>query len=69
MLSFEIPFLCESGEQWLGKGMSAVVNFFIYHNFDSASFPAPDSCIMNSKRALTEKESVPGDVLCLFVGT
>lgn len=66
--SFERPLLCESWEQWLGKHASVVVKFFIYRKFDSASFPHPDSCTVNSRRVFTEKESVPGHVLCLSVG-
>lgn len=63
--SFETSLLCE----WLGKRTSVVVKFFIYHKFDSSSFPEVDSCTVNSRNVFTEKESVPGDVLCLSIGT
>lgn len=66
--SFERSLLCESGEQWLGKRTSVVVEYFIYHKFDSSSFPEVDSCTVTSRNAFTEKESVPGDVLCLSIG-
>ena len=68
MLSFERPFLCESGEQWLAKCPFIVLTLFVCHKFDLASFLDPSSCAFNSRTMFTEKESAPVDVLCLSVG-
>lgn len=58
--SLERPLFCESGKQWLGKCTSVVVKFFMYHKFDSASFPNLESCTVNSRRVFTEKECPRG---------